>query len=55
MQLHPGDIRFTDGGDYESKDFRGEKIQADTYGLSQQEKGKYDWQTISLIALFAPS
>jgi hypothetical protein len=42
VQLHPGDIRFTDAGDYDSaKDFRGEKVKVDTYGLSHQEKGRY--------------
>ena len=37
QKLHPGDIRYSDGGN--DRDFRGNKIQEDTYGVRHQEKG----------------
>ena len=39
MQLHPGDVRFADAGDFESRDFRGDKVQKDTYGQGHLENG----------------
>ncbi|XP_063675699.1 uncharacterized protein LOC134812281 isoform X5 [Bolinopsis microptera] len=41
MQLHPGDVRFSDGGDYDVKDVRGNKQQKDSYGQDHSEKNLF--------------
>merc|ERR1712177_193199 len=45
VQLHPGDVRFNDGGDYEKRDVRGEKIRQDTYGIGQMEQELFGERT----------
>jgi len=45
MQLHPGDIRFSDAGDYETRDVRGEKVQKDTYGQGHIEQELFGERT----------
>nr|BDF92383.1 comb plate cilium protein CTENO189 [Bolinopsis mikado] len=45
MQLHPGDVRFADAGDFESRDFRGDKVQKDTYGQGHLENELFGERT----------